>query len=257
MRNPAYPNRRYGLDYWLIPIVLLLSSAPIYADDIISFCFNDWPPYAIVSDANPSGISIEIIAEAGRRLGRPVLFVELAWNECLEQVREGEIDAVIDAARRDEYLQGPTSFSVFTDTFWVKNESDISRYGDLQGGKIGLVDGYSYDDTLLAQIEGLNLRVSYAKDDPANILSLARGQVDVIIADLASTFLFVRQQNLSLHPILPPFSVNTLYVSFNAKRVELQPEFDRVFRVLIEEGFVDDIYQRYIGVSYSSFVNTE
>lgn len=251
MRPSIQPARHAGLCGCLLSLALTVS--PLAADDAVSFCFNDWPPYATMSDEGPGGVTVKIVERAAGLVGREARFVEREWSECLRLVEDGELDAILDAAKRVAYLQGPTSFNSYTDTFWVSNRGKINRYDQLQGGKIALVEGYNYADSLLAQLESLQARIVRGADDPSNIRALADGEFDAAVADLASTFAFTREHDLPVHPILPPFSVDLLYVSFNREKVELQREFDRAFARLIEQGVVDEIYVEHIGTPYSSF----
>ena len=241
----------------IILLLIILASLPrAYAatDDNLTVCFNNWPPYTRMTDAGATGISVEVVERAASQLNRVVRFVEREWEECLEKVKQGEFDALLDAAKRDAYLQGPASFSLYSDTFWVSNSRDISRYDQLRGGRVGLVTGYNYNDRLMAQIEDLDMQVIRGKDDPSNVRDLAVGKFDAIIADLASTFVYSRDNALEVHPILPPFSYDRLYLSFNRERGETQREFDRVIGQLLENGAVDEIYERQIGTPFSSFV---
>ena len=252
MRPSIQRVRQCGIRCRLL--FFLLTVSPLaFADDAVSFCFNDWPPYSTMTDEGARGVTVEIVRRAAEFVGREARFVEREWNECLKLVEDGELDAVLDAAQRDAYLQGPTSFNSYTDTFWVGNRGNINRYDQLKGGKIALVEGYNYADSLLAQIESLQARVVRGANDPSNIRDLADGKIDAAVADLASTFAFTREHNLPVHPILPPFSVDLLYVSFNRQKSGLQREFDGAFARLIGEGVVDRIYVEHIGTPYSSF----
>lgn len=221
----------------------------------VTFCFNDWPPFVTNTNAGPEGISIAIIKESARRIGLQVRFEELPWNRCLQKVKDGEIDAVIDAAERTEFIQGPASFSLFSDTFWVREQGGAVNYSDISGGKVGLVDGYNYGSSLLDYLDVLNLQQEMAVDDPTNIRKLAFGRVNVIIADLASTLHFSRRHGLSIRPILPPFSYDRLYASFSQDKVEIQHQFDQIFTELLNDGFIDTVYQQHLGTSYSEILN--
>ena len=236
-------------------IVMLYSlGAQSASSGRLTFCFNDWPPYARMSDNGAMGISIEIIERAAALVGQEVQFVEREWNECLEKVAQGEFDAILDAAKRDAYLQGPASFNLYSDTFWVANDRDINRYEQLQAGEVALVQGYNYDARLLQHIDDLGMTVVRGRDDPTNIRDLAAGRYDAVVADLASTFAYSRENDLAVHPILPPFSFDRLYLTFNRDRNDAHREFDRAIVTLLETGVVDEIYQRMIGIPYSSFV---
>lgn len=253
MRSSIQLFRRHGLRGTALALLLLLLPLPATAEEPVSFCFNNWPPYSLMNDSGPSGITVDIVKRAAQLIGRRIRFVEREWSKCLEMVKNGEFDALLDAAKRDTYLQGPRTFSSYTDTLWVGNDGKISRYDQLKGGRIGLVEGYNYGASLVALLQTLDTRILRGKDDPTNLRNLAQGGLDAAVADLASTFAFSREYNLPVHPILPPFSVDLLYPSFNLDRVEIQREFDRAFARLLEQGGVDDIYVEYIGAPYSSF----
>ena len=75
------------------------------------------------------------------------------------------------------------------------------------------------------------------------IRTLSAGRVAAIIADLASTLHFARKNELEIRPILPSYSADRLYTSFNKDKAALQRTFDRAFHDLMAEGFVDRIYR--------------
>lgn len=247
-------DRGRGLRASLLTILLLLAAPAAMPSSAVTFCFNDWPPYTLMSDDGPEGITVQIVQRAAELLGIEAEFVERPWDECLQTVKDGEIDAILDAAGREAYLQGPTSFNSYTDTFWVRNDSNVNSYDQLNGGKVALVKSYKYADSLMAHIDSLGLEVVRGADDPSNIRDLVSGRVDAVVADLASTFVYTNENKLQVHPILPPFSVDRLYASFNRERLTLQQEFDRAFAQLLDQGFVDEVYKAHIGTTYSSFI---
>ena len=237
----------------LLAFIFLIAPAAAAANERVTFCFNDWPPYTQMTNDGAVGISVEIVKRAAALIDRQIQFVEREWNDCLQKVKKGEYDVILDAAERDAYLQGPTSFNQYSDTFWVSNNSNVSHYDQLTGLKLALVEGYVYDDRLMAHIENLGVEVVRGKDDPTNIQDLADGKVDATVSDLASTFVVTSRNKLQVHPILPPFSVDRLYASFNRDKPDLHRAFDRAFATLLEQGVVDEIYKAAIGTTYSSF----
>ena len=99
-------NRTISTAFILTLLLAAFSSPAARAEDsVVTFCFNDWPPYSQMVDGKPSGISVEILREAATRSGLRPPFVALPWNRCLQNVRGGMIDAVIDAGPREEFLQ--------------------------------------------------------------------------------------------------------------------------------------------------------
>lgn len=231
-------------------MVAVVAATPALAEKPASFCFNEWPPYAQLKDGEVSGISIEIIRAAAKKTGRDVEFFGMPWKRCLKMVEEGHINAVIDAAKRDAYLQGATSFSIYADTFWVHEDSDIQKVDDLEKRRIGLINGYEYTPELTQRIERLEMNVDLAVDDPTNIRMLAFKRLDAIIGDSVGTLYFARTHGLKLRPLLPPFNVDPLFVSFNRDQTALQRDFENAFKDLLADGTVDTVYRKYVGLGF-------
>jgi polar amino acid transport system substrate-binding protein len=251
------PTSSSHLPGYLLTLFLLISPMPALADEPVTFCLVDWQPYTVITNGEADGITVRIIRKAAELINREISFVQHQWDECLDKVKQGELDVILGASNRPAFLQGPTSFNSYVDTFWVSNKSKISSYDQLSGGKVALVKGYNYDDRLHAHLKDLNAEVVRGKDDPAILFDLDQGRLDAAVADLASTFLLTQQNNLQIHPILPPFTADRLYASFNREKVELQRDFDQAFARLIEQGYVDEVYMEFIGTTFSSFATVE
>lgn len=252
MRDFKFPLR----PGWVLVLWMLFGSSWYHGAQAktVSFCFNEWPPYATMDMGKAAGVSVEIIRAASKIIGHEAEFTELPWKRCLQMVKEGRIDAVIDAAKRDDYLQGPTSFSVYADTFWVHEDSKAKRIDDLRDGRIGLINGYEYAPRLTRRIADLGMTVELAVDDPANIRMLAFKRLDAIIGDTVGTLHFARSHRLSLRPLLPPFNTDPLYASFNRNRSALQRQYDQAFKALIEKGTVDEVYRTHVGQGFRDLI---
>ena len=217
----------------------------------VRYCFNDWPPYARMEGESAVGISIDILREATERAGMAAMFLELPWNRCLEMVRGGELDAVIDAAERSEYLQGPTSFSYYTNTVWVRDDfpADSLDFDALRGKTMGLIDGYKYQDSLWSELRGAGMMIDYSVNDRANIRKLAFARVDAIIGDFVGTLTFAQENDLKLKPLTPTHSADRLYASFNRDREEIHARIDAALAAMMADGSVDRVYRRHLGKS--------
>lgn len=238
-----------------VAAVLLVLSwvAPVAAQGgDVRFCFNDWPPYVKVVGGAPVGITIDIMREAAKRAGFTIRFDELPWKRCLEMVREGAYDGVLDAMERPEFLQGPTSFSAYTNTVWVRAESDLQRldFAALSKKTIGLVSGYKYPEALLAALQGAGVAIDYAVDDATNIRKLAFGRVAAIVGDFGSTMLVVRDKGLKLRPLTPTHSSDQLYPSFNPARGDAHKAIDAALEAMLRDGTVERVYRSHLGVGF-------
>ncbi|MCZ4279770.1 transporter substrate-binding domain-containing protein [Kiloniella laminariae] len=245
----------------------LATEAVAQSNNTIRYCYNDWPPYTMQTEggyeingsqkARSGGISVEVMTEASHRAGYEAVFVELPWKRCLQSVRNGELDAVLDAAPRDDFLQGPAYNSIYTNTFWVSDDSPIHS-PDLAAivarkpkALIGLVDGYVYPENLLAEIEAADLEIDYAVDDPANLHKLSQGRVNIVVADFVSTFYYNSVHHLSLRALQPAHSFDPLFPSFHPGRVKMQRRVNSALEEMTRDGSLDSIYQEAIGISFS------
>lgn len=256
MSSCSLPDRLLAIA--VASLILMMPGAGIAQPErpTVRFCFNSWPPYVQKDESGFGGISIDILTEAARRAELTAVFEELPWNRCLEMVRQGSMDAVVDAAGREEFLYGPSSYSVYTNTIWVRDEDTLalSSLDLLQGKRIGLVHGYEYPDALHGDLSKGGLTYEYSVDDAANIRMLAFGRVDAIVADLVSTLSFAREHGLSIHPLNPNHSVDRLYPSFNQDRADLHQALDAALADMIDDGTVDRVYRDHLGVGFEDVV---
>ena len=216
----------------------------------VRFCFNNWAPYAVADAKGTHGISVEILVEAAKRAGLNATFEELPWNRCLEMVRQGKLDAVMDAAERDEFLQGPVGYVVYSNTLWVREADyrDGMTLEDLAGKRVGLVDGYVYPDGFLDLLKTKSMPLEYSVDDEQNIQKLAFSRVDAIVADFVSTLLFARERGLKIRALVPAHSFDRLYPSFSREREELHRLIDRSLDEMMKDGSINRIYRAQIGI---------
>lgn len=239
-----------------IVLVFFFGSANARAEDA-RYCFNNWPPYTYLDDTGEAvGISIDILKQASQRAGYEPVFTELPWERCLRDVVEGRQDAVIDAASRDAYLQGNVSFSVYTNTFWIRDGNDdaIPLQPSFKGHRLGLVRGYVYGDELDEEIAQSGAIIDYAKDDWQNVRKLSYGRTDAIIGDYVSTRIFAMENDLDVKPVLPHHSFDRLYPSFNLGQDVMHAKINTVLAEMMKDGTIDRIYLDALGVPFSDII---
>ncbi len=246
---------RPGLALATLVGVALAYAVPGAEPERLGFCFNAWPPYAYVQDGVATGLSVRVLDEAARRSGVVIDYLERPWKRCLHEVRTGTIDAAIDAASRPEFVQGPVSYSVYTNTFWVRDDAELQSFSleGLRGKTIGLVTGYRYPAEL---VEDAPYRIDYSVDDDTNLRKLAAGRVDAIVADLVSTVRAAESAKLGVRPLLPSHSVDRLYPSFNEKRGAVQKRFDAALAEMQAEGYFAAVYREMLGVDFDELLAT-
>ncbi len=242
--------------YFLLFTAVLFRAPTTSADDHLKFCFNSFEPFAYLEKNAAKGISVDIIREIGEIMGFEPEFLHLPWKRCLQLVREGHGTAVIDAAQRKEFLQGPTSASLFSNTVWVsadKPSISLDTLKPLENKTVGFVDGYDYPKEITS-IPGL--KVDLSRNDLIALRKLSAKRVDFVVADITNTYASRKRHELKIRPLSPTPSADRLYISFNKEKVAFQKKFDAVLKTLLESGVVDQIYRAHIDQSYGDILRS-
>lgn len=238
---------------------LIVAVIPANAGEALrsaSFCFNDWPPYTLTVDGKASGLSVDILREAARRAGVLARFIELPWKRCLQLVETGEIDAVIDAAERPQFIHGSISFTVYTNTFWVRGDDALARVDEaaLVERRLGLVTGYAYGDVLERMFSDSGVSIDHAVDDEMLVRKLVFDRTDIIIADFVSTRLLAISKGLDVRPMRPAHSLDRLYPSFNRDRHALMLAIDAGLATMCADGSIQGAYFEALGFGLDDIV---
>lgn len=113
-----------------------------------------WCPLACEPGENP-GFMTEILINAMKKHGVKVDYALLNWARSIEDTRAGKFDAIIAAAKTDapdfifpNIAEAKVKFEAFTlkDKPWTYK-------GSFTGKKVGVINGYAYDQTVTKWIE--------------------------------------------------------------------------------------------------------
>ena len=121
-------------------------------------------PILAVKDSagQPSGVSVDLARELGKRLGVPVELVTFtSAGKVVEAVREAQVDiafVAIDPVRGADMLQTPP-YVIIEGAYLVKNDSPIRRNEDVDrpGNRIVVGNGSAYDLYLTRELKAATL----------------------------------------------------------------------------------------------------
>lgn len=86
---------------------------------------NFWYPFTYVRNHQAKGLHIDIIRSSLQNLGYDPIFKPMSWKQCLDQAKEGKVDAVATASYRDNrsaYLNYPPGAAVDRKSPWRVTE---------------------------------------------------------------------------------------------------------------------------------------
>ena len=186
---------------FLITLTLLCALVPLpsfgHAWLKLKIATTEYAPYTS-TEMQHDGYINHIIADAFLETGVVVEFVSMSWEDALEAAKSGEYDAVsygnFVRAREDEFFHSEpiTAESL---VFYVNKNAGPENWrelSDLSEHKMGVTDGYLYNDELASYIQaGSNIVKN--SDDDTNLRSLIQGDIDVFpIDELTGWYLLER-----------------------------------------------------------------
>jgi len=207
-------------------------------------------PFNYTVDGTYSGIDVQILNEAATQIGVDLDHHPLPWKRALLDFRAGSLDAVFQLAPTPERFEiwnmvGPlrrtrTVYATLTDS----PVQDIRSLDDLEGLVVGVVAGFSYEESFDAD---QNLLREQSQDDFTNMRKLLLGRSDVIVGGYATLTYVARELNaLDKLRVLPtPLTEQDRYIAFHrsldgdTKARRLQAVLDRMHA----SGRIRDIIQ--------------
>ncbi len=181
----------------------------------------EYAPYTS-TDMQHDGYINHIIADAFLETGVVVEFVSLPWEEALEATLKGEYDAIsygnFVRARESEFFHS-NPISAESLVFYVNAEMGPDTWAelsDLKDLKMGVTEGYLYNDELAAYIKSSSNVVESATDKD-NLQALIDGKIDVFpIDELTGWYLLQRDfdsgDRRDVMPIKPFISTVTTHL---------------------------------------------
>lgn len=207
------------------------------------------PPYRIVGDDRPSGLYLEIFNEVADRLGWQVEYEPVPFRRLLLLMREGKVDVMLGPRRtdaREDYMAYvtpafPSERRLF---FYMDAENRITRYQDLYGKAIGVLEGARYfprfdEDEQLQKEAGPRYRNL--------MMMLEKGRVDVVVApELAGR---MAARGLQEQPHVSPFTVpgqqGWIAISRQSSLVEHVDELGEAVAQVQDDGVMQRLVQKY------------
>jgi polar amino acid transport system substrate-binding protein len=207
-------------------LTLLLPGAPVLAEQSLRLVGDEFCPYNCEAEGQKQGYMIDLLREVFAAQGFEVEYRTVPWSRAIRMVQGGDAEVLIANTEHNtpaadlQLLLGEDSTCFFTraDSAW--RYSDMQ---DLQQQRLGVIQGYHYDDTgpLDAHIKSGSSLVHIASGETAlqNSLSmLQKGRIDVVPENCNVGRYNIRKLGLEqqLHSAgqLPGYRAG-LYVSFS------------------------------------------
>ncbi|QCN96041.1 amino acid ABC transporter substrate-binding protein [Azospirillum argentinense] len=227
----------------------LMAVAPARAENWTVASEDYFPPYNFTERGKRTGMDTEIVDAMLKDIGVYPVHRPMAWPEVVRAHDENEVDVAFQfftSPRRLErgHLVGP--YRVGATVLMVRNNSEITyaRIDDLQGLRIGVVDGFEYTPEFDKSPLFERVRSS------SNVVSFRRlllGRVDAIAGDLqVLRYLADSEGRTGSVKILPkPLAMVPRYISVPKLRAEKAERLQAAYEKLKRDGTIDAIVRRW------------
>jgi polar amino acid transport system substrate-binding protein len=188
--------------------------------------------------AEKPGVTVELIRLVAKDVGIEPVFVRAPWRRCMELLKEGEVDAVINgsySSTRAEFgafpMQGEKpddarKSHVWTYTLYRKKGSQVSWDGNKflnVDGPLGTPLGYS----IVADLKKMNLEVDESGDGEANLRKLSAGRIaGAVLLREATDPLLKKFADLELQS---PVAAKSYFIMLSHQLVKKDPAFAEKF----------------------------
>ncbi|GAA4249050.1 transporter substrate-binding domain-containing protein [Azospirillum formosense] len=233
----------------LLVVALVLASAPARAENWTVASEDYFPPYNFTERGKRTGMDTEIVDAMLKDIGVYPVHRPMAWPEVVRAHDENEVDVAFQfftSPRRLErgHLIGP--YRVGATVLMVRSNSEITyaRIDDLQGLRIGVVDGFEYTPEFDKSPLFERVRSS------SNVVSFRRlllGRVDAIAGDLqVLRYLADSEGRTGSVKILPtPLAMVPRYISVPKMRADKAERLQAAYEKLKRDGTIDAIVRRW------------
>lgn len=185
--------------------------------------------------AEKPGTTVELIRLTAAEIGIKAEFVRAPWRRCLDLLKEGSVDAVINgsfSAARLEFgafpMAGDKADSArrslsWTYTLYRKAGTPVSWDGKAFSGltaPIGAPLGYS----IVADLKKLGVQIDEAGDAETNLRKLSAGRISGAVLLREATDPLIKAKSIpDIEVVLPPIEVKDYYIMLSHQLVKKDP----------------------------------
>lgn len=219
----------------------------------------DYPPFESVDASGTKvGFDIDLMTEIAKRMNVQLEWVDMPFDSLIAGVKEGKIDLAISAfnytEERDQEVDFSEAYFTSEDSFMVADgfAGQITNPEDVVAYKVGVQTSTTQDSWLTDNLvtpgklpEDQLFR--YDRVDQA-ALDLKSGRIDVLMSDYIPAQALMQQLGglkVVYHGALSSGPMNIVLPEGDK---ELTAEVNKIIQAMQQEGLIDQIAQKHLGL---------
>ena len=215
---------------------------------------DNYPPYNYLDeDGMPTGIDVELVTEAFKRMGYGTEFIYIDWEQKKNLVESGDIDCIMGCfsmeGRLDDY-KWAGSYMVSNQVVAVPENSDIYTLSDLAGKNIAVQSTSKPEGLFLnktdSRIPEIGTLISLEKRE-LMFTFLAKNYVDAVAAHETFILEYANNNDVKYRIIDEPLMTVGIGTAFSKHDDRgICEELDKTFAEMREDGTAAEIIGKYL-----------
>ncbi|AHZ86300.1 hypothetical protein Bb109J_c0958 [Bdellovibrio bacteriovorus] len=245
-------------------LAALILSATVFASehvraDVISFRSDFWCPYVCNPDSETPGYMVEIARAVFEKQGHKVQVKLSNWVRAIKDTRSNRVQGLMGCSVVDapDFIYPKKSLGLMKNAYFVPKNSTWTYKGrpSLQGMKIGVINGYTYGDSVDSLIRSRHRSfIPFSGDRPLEqvIRMMQAGRLDgfienPVVLQYTSVSAKITMENMKIGGWVENHDP-ALYISFspnNPKSQEYAEILSRGVEELRRSGELQRILMKY------------
>ena len=159
----------------------------------------DYPPFAVVTNEEADGFSVELLRSVVKEMGGEVDFYVDEWSKVKDALKVGEIDVLPLVGRtpeREKYFDFSIPYLVTHGSVIIRSDSKtIKKYEDLKDKKLATMNGDNAHEYI--QRNKISDNVTLTPNFETALLELSNGKHDAVIIQKLVAVQLIKKLNLT------------------------------------------------------------
>lgn len=212
---------------------------------------NNFPPFEYFAQSGVfSGFNVDIMNAISIETGMRIEFIPLPWNEALEALRNGQVDAVQGmkySPARDKLYDFSAPYFLSSQGIFVRTDNmHIFEIGDLNGRKVSIQKADIAGD-LFRELQKTNFIETDSQEEAVQLL--LDGKVDAFVGNRITGQYFLQKNNQQsqIKIVGDPINPTNYGVAVLPKNVQLLTEINKAILKIKQNGTYDKIERKWFG----------
>lgn len=210
----------------------------------------DYPPFGYIDEKGETvGFDIDLARYIAMRLGVKLDLRPVTSANRIPMLMNGTVDAIAASMtmtlEREEVVDFSIPYIVIGGKFLVRNDSNITGYGDLAGKTVAFTQGTPWADKLNKQQP--NAKHLVFQDKPQAVLALLQGKADAYVDDAAPLAIFARQNEGKLKAVGEASQPLPMGIAVRPNDSKWRDAINFALIAMWDDGTWEKLYRKHLG----------